>query len=245
VFLHRVANVAFAPKIKRGDAGCMGKPAVIVSVEKQPDVDTVSLTRDIEEAVRELQQSLPDGVKADQILFRQADFIENSVHNVERVLVEAALVVAVVLFALLLNWRTTAISLTAIPLSILTTAIVFQLAGLSINTMTLGGLAIAIGELVEDAILLLVSLCLIFAILYSRYRSAVLALIILGSVPLALIGSVAARALAGPAAVGREHDRLYHADRDRRAQRHPQDQPLHQSDAARGRRVRPRTGGSR
>jgi HME family heavy-metal exporter len=91
-------------------------------------------------------------MKADQILFRQANFIETSVHNLQMVLLEAVIVVAVVLFAFLLNWRTTAISLTAIPVSILATAAIFHLAGLSINTMTLGGLAIAIGELVDDAV---------------------------------------------------------------------------------------------
>jgi Cu/Ag efflux pump CusA len=95
---------------------------------------------------------LPAGIKADQILFRQANFIETSVKNVEHVLMEAVVVVAIVLFAFLLNWRTTAISLTAIPLSILAAAIVFHWMGLSINTMTLGGLAIAIGELVDDAV---------------------------------------------------------------------------------------------
>ena len=130
----------------------MGKPAVIVSVEKQPNVDTVSLTRKIEEALAELSANLPQGVKADQIIFRQANFIETSIRNVERVLLEAAVAVAAVLFAFLLNWRTTAISLTAIPVSILATAIVFYFAGLSINTMTLGGIAIAIGELVDDAV---------------------------------------------------------------------------------------------
>ena len=129
-----------------------GNPAVIVSVEKQPNIDTVRLTREIEHALKEITASLPKGIKADQILFRQANFIETSIRNVERVLLEAALVVAVILFAFLLNWRTTAISLTAIPVSILTTAIVFHLFGLSINTMTLGGLAIAIGELVDDAV---------------------------------------------------------------------------------------------
>ena len=152
VFLRQVADVAFAPRVKRGDAGYMGKPAVIVSVEKQPGVDTVWLTREIEEALREISASLPNGIKANQILFRQANFIETSVRNVERVLLEAAAVVAFVLFAFLLNWRTTAISLTAIPVSILATAVVFKLFGLSINTMTLGGLAIAIGELVDDAV---------------------------------------------------------------------------------------------
>ena len=152
ILLRQLANVDFAPKVKRGDAGYMSKPAVIVSVEKQPNVDTVRLTRQIMQVLAELEPSLPSGVKANEIIFRQASFIENSIQNVERVLLEAALVVAVILFAFLLNWRTTAISLTAIPVSILTTAIIFKLLGLSINTMTLGGLAIAIGELVDDAV---------------------------------------------------------------------------------------------
>jgi HME family heavy-metal exporter len=152
VYLWQVATVEFAPKVKRGESGYMGSPAVIVSVEKQPNVDTVRLTGEIEQALKEITASLPKGIKADQILFRQANFIETSIHNVERVLLEAALVVAVVLFAFLLNWRTTAISLTAIPVSILATTVIFHLFGLSINTMTLGGLAIAIGELVDDAV---------------------------------------------------------------------------------------------
>jgi HME family heavy-metal exporter len=152
IYLHQVANVSFAPKFKRGDAGYMGKHAVIVSVEKQPNVDTVSLTREIEGALDELTRTLPNGIKANQILFRQADFIETSIANVQRVLVEAVVVVAIILFAFLLNWRTTAISLTAIPVSILATAVIFHVAGLSINTMTLGGIAIAIGELVDDAV---------------------------------------------------------------------------------------------
>jgi HME family heavy-metal exporter len=152
VFLRQVATVEFAPKVKRGEAGYMGKPAVIVSVEKQPDVDTIALTREIERALKEITASLPQGIKADQIVFRQADFIETSIRNVQQVLIEAGLVVAVVLFAFLLNWRTTVISLTAIPVSILATATVFYFAGLSINTMTLGGLAIALGELVDDAV---------------------------------------------------------------------------------------------
>ncbi|MEH3146556.1 MAG: efflux RND transporter permease subunit [Methylobacterium frigidaeris] len=152
VLLRQVAEVSFAPKVKRGDSGFQGRPAVIVSVEKQPGVDTVRLTRSIEAALAELAPSLPEGIHADRIVFRQADFIETSIGNVERVLVEAVAVVAVVLFCFLLNWRTTAISLTAIPVSILTTALIFSLAGLSINTMTLGGLAIAVGELVDDAV---------------------------------------------------------------------------------------------
>ncbi|MEE7477823.1 efflux RND transporter permease subunit [Methylobacterium hispanicum] len=177
IYLRQVAEVSFAARVKRGDAGYMGAPAVVVSVEKQPGVDTVRLTRQVEAALAEITAGLnacgagkaPErggpsrteaageacafkGVRADQLIFRQANFIETSIRNVETVLMEAVAVVAVVLFAFLLNVRTTAISLTAIPVSILATAIVFHAAGLSINTMTLGGLAIAIGELVDDAV---------------------------------------------------------------------------------------------
>lgn len=152
VYLRQVASVEFASRVKRGDAGVMGQPAVIVSVEKQPAVDTIRLTREIERTLREITPSLPNGVTVDRIVFKQANFIETSIDNVERVLLEAGIVVAIVLFLFLMNWRTTVISLTAIPVSILTTAIVFDAAGLSINTMTLGGIAIAVGELVDDAV---------------------------------------------------------------------------------------------
>ncbi|MCA3265560.1 MAG: efflux RND transporter permease subunit [Azospirillum sp.] len=152
VTLRQVAEVAYAPRIKRGEAGFQGRPAVIVSVEKQPGIDTIRLTGQVESALRDITATLPNGVRADQILFRQANFIETSIANVKKVLLEAVVVVAIVLFAFLLNVRTTAISLTAIPVSILVTAVVFHLMGLSINTMTLGGIAIAIGELVDDAV---------------------------------------------------------------------------------------------
>ncbi len=152
VALDQVAEVSFAPRTKRGDAGFMGDDAVIISVEKQPDVDSIDLTRQVEAALAEMTAALPDGVKADNILFRQATFIETSISNVQNVLLEAVAVVAVVLFLFLLNLRTTVISLTAIPVSILVSAIIFHWMGLSINTMTLGGLAIAIGELVDDAV---------------------------------------------------------------------------------------------
>jgi CzcA family heavy metal efflux pump len=150
ILLRQVADVGFGARLKRGDAGFMGRSAVIVSVEKQPGVDTIRLTKEVEEAIAGL--SLPDGIKADEVLFRQANFIETSISNVQKVLLEAIAVVAVILFAFLMNTRTTAISLAAIPMSILISAIVFHLMGLSINTMTLGGLAIAIGELVDDAV---------------------------------------------------------------------------------------------
>jgi HME family heavy-metal exporter len=151
VRLSQVSDVDYAAQVKRGDAGHMGRPAVILSVQKQPKADTLLLTRDIEAALAYLTRVTPKDIST-AVLFRQGDFIEVSINNVMKVLGEALIVVAVVLFMFLLNWRTTFISLTAIPISILVTVIVFHMLGLTINTMTLGGLAIAIGELVDDAV---------------------------------------------------------------------------------------------
>ena len=152
ILLRQVAKVDFAPGVKRGDAGYNGKPAVIIGVQKQPGADTVPLTRKVEEALQNIQKTLPAGITATNVQFRQATFIENSVDSVRNVLFEAAAVVAVVLILFLMNVRATAISLLAIPISVLITVVVFRLFGLTINTMTLGGLAIAIGELVDDAV---------------------------------------------------------------------------------------------
>jgi heavy-metal exporter, HME family len=152
VLLKQVAAVEFAPRVKRGDAGYRGAPAVIVAIQKQPNADTVSLTRRIEAALAEIQKTVPAGVSANNVQFRQATFIETSIVNLQRVLLEASIVVAIVLFAFLLNVRATVISLLAIPISILITVLVFRAFDLTINTMTLGGLAIAIGELVDDAV---------------------------------------------------------------------------------------------
>ncbi len=151
VRLSQVAGIDYGARVKRGDAGYMGRPAVILSIQKQPSGDTLKLTQDVETALADLKRVMPQDVTT-AVLFRQADFIKVSVDNVLKVLVEALVVVAIVLFMFLLNWRTTAISLAAIPISILITVIVFHLFGLTINTMTLGGLAIAIGELVDDAV---------------------------------------------------------------------------------------------
>ncbi|MBN8475762.1 efflux RND transporter permease subunit [Sulfuritalea sp.] len=152
ILLKQLADVKLAPAIKRGDGSYKGKPAVILSVQKQPSADSVTLTREVEKAIAELGKSLPKGVEAPSFLFKQADFIEHSVNNVEEALRDGAILVAVILFLFLLNVRTTIISLMAIPVSLLATALVFHYFGLSINTMTLGGLAIAIGELVDDAV---------------------------------------------------------------------------------------------
>jgi HME family heavy-metal exporter len=152
VLLEQVASVRYAAAFKRGDAGMNGKPAVILSVQKQPAADTVRLTADIERALAEMKQGLPAGIAAPVVLFRQANFIDASIGNVVEALRDGAILVAIVLFAFLLSARATAISLVAIPLSLGVTALAFHLLGQSINVMTLGGLAIAIGELVDDAV---------------------------------------------------------------------------------------------
>jgi CzcA family heavy metal efflux pump len=150
--LAQVAEVGFGAMPRVGDAGFMGRDAVILTIVKQPGADTLALTRQVEDELESLRLSLPHGANRLDVLFRQADFIETSVDNVQHVLLEAVAVVAVILLLFLGNLRTTVISLTAIPLSMLVTFMVFRLFDLSINTMTLGGLAIAIGELVDDAV---------------------------------------------------------------------------------------------
>jgi CzcA family heavy metal efflux pump len=152
VRLDQVATVGFAPRLKRGDGGYNGLPAVVLSIQKQPQADTVKLTRRIEAALQELKPGLPKGLSEPRVLFRQSDFIEASIGNVAEALRDAGVMVAIVLFAFLLSARTTLISLVAIPLSLAVTALVFQWLGQSINVMTLGGLAIAVGELVDDAV---------------------------------------------------------------------------------------------
>jgi len=147
-----VANVEFGAKIKRGDAGTNGQPAVILSVQKQPSGDTLKLTEEVDKAIKELQTTLPADIEINTHLFRQANFIESSIDNVKEALRDGAILVAIVLFLFLLNFRTTFITLTAIPLSFVVTFLIFRAFDITINTMTLGGLAVAIGELVDDAI---------------------------------------------------------------------------------------------
>jgi CzcA family heavy metal efflux pump len=151
ITLRQVAEVREGPRVRRGDAGVDGSPAVILSVQKQPGTSTVELTRRLEQALRELRGTVPADVEL-RVLFRQASFIEAAIGNVEEALRDGALLVVLVLFAFLLNLRTTAVTLTAIPLSFVITALVMRAFGMSVNTMTLGGLAVAIGELVDDAI---------------------------------------------------------------------------------------------
>ncbi len=151
VLLKEVGSVGLGIFAKRGDGSVDARPAVILSIQKQPGASTIELTKRIETALEELRPSLPKDVSM-RPLFKQASFIEAAIRNVEEALRDGAILVLIVLFLFLLNFRTTAITLTAIPLSFVTAAVVFHLFNISINTMTLGGLAIAIGELVDDAI---------------------------------------------------------------------------------------------
>ncbi len=152
ILLRQIASVTFAPALRRGDAGFEGKPAVILGIQKQPTADTIHLTRSIEAALDEMKKSLPAGMEAPQVTFRQASFIEASIGTLQGKLIGASVFVAAILFFFLGTLRPTVIALTAIPVSIFMTALVFKYFGLSINTMTLGGLAIAIGGLVDDAV---------------------------------------------------------------------------------------------
>jgi Cu/Ag efflux pump CusA len=148
-----VAEVKIGSGVKMGYASENAKPAIIISISKQPKTNTLDLTRRIEENLAILKKSLPADVKLDTKIFRQADFIETSVNNVQDALLEGAIFVVIILFLFLGSFRTTIISLLAIPLSLLSTILVMKVLGLNINTMSLGGMAIAIGALVDDAII--------------------------------------------------------------------------------------------
>ena len=161
VLLSQVARVIEGPQVKRGDSsarvrdvegGFSGGPAVVLTINKQPGADTRKVTKTIERTLARLTRSLPSDVEIRPGLYQQRAFIDRAITNVAEALEDGALLVIVVLFLFLLNFRTTFITLTAIPLSIVITGLVFKAFGLSINTMTLGGLAVAIGELVDDAI---------------------------------------------------------------------------------------------
>lgn len=153
VRINDIADVVIGSAPKMGYASENAQPAIIISVSKQPNANTLAVTQRIEENLTVLQKSLPKDVKLDLRIFRQADFIETSVNNVLGALIEGGIFVIVVLFIFLGSFRTTIISLLAIPLSLLGSILVMKMLGMTINTMSLGGLAIATGSLVDDAII--------------------------------------------------------------------------------------------
>jgi HME family heavy-metal exporter len=158
VVLSQVARVVEGPQLKRGDGAINGRPGVVFTIVKQPHVDTRALTEQIAGALREIEASLPADIVVNSELFRLKNFIDRGIFNVGEALVIGAVLVIIILFLFLLNFRTTFITLTAIPLSLVITTLVFRAIGyltgthLSINVMTLGGIAVAMGELVDDAI---------------------------------------------------------------------------------------------
>lgn len=152
ILLNQVATIREAAQVKRGEAALNGSPAVLITVSKQPGADTRALTTSVMQAIEELKPALPPDIRINTHIYQQKEFIDLSIENVIEALRDGGILVVIVLFLFLMNFRTTFITLTAIPLSIVATGLVFKWFGMSINTMTLGGLAVAIGELVDDAI---------------------------------------------------------------------------------------------
>lgn len=153
VLVSHLADVRIGPAIKRGEGSAQGKPAVILALQKQPGANTLTLTRELDRTLEDIQKTLPKGMTIDRQIFRQADFIQVSIDNVIDALRDGAIVVVVILLLFLMNLRATFIALLAIPLSLLAAVLTLKFFGATINTMTLGGMAIAIGALVDDAII--------------------------------------------------------------------------------------------
>ncbi|MCZ6808116.1 MAG: efflux RND transporter permease subunit, partial [Deltaproteobacteria bacterium] len=152
VLIKHLADVRFGKPVQRGDGSINGAPAVILAIQKQPGADTLVLARDVDAVLEKITNLLPPDVVIHNQVFRQEEFINAAIANVIEALRDGAILVIIVLFLFLWNFRTSVINLTAIPLSMIGTALVFDWYGMSVNTMTLGGLAIAIGELVDDSI---------------------------------------------------------------------------------------------
>jgi Cu/Ag efflux pump CusA len=153
VLLRHVADVGLGTAIVRGVGSTNGKPAVVLGIQRQPAANTLELTRTLDRTLAEIQTALPAGMKIETRLFRQADFIEVSIDNLLGALRDGAILIVAIVFAFLLSARSTAITLVALPLSIVATVLAMKALGATINTMTLGGIAIALGALVDDAII--------------------------------------------------------------------------------------------
>lgn len=153
VLVRDVGEVRLGPASKRGTASHNGRPAVVIGIQKQPGANTLELTQRIDGVLADIERTLPPGMKVSADLFRQSDFIEVGIGNLGRAIVEGMVLVIAIVFAFLLSGRATAITLLAIPLSLVVAILAMKAAGIGINTMTLGGMAIALGALVDDAII--------------------------------------------------------------------------------------------
>jgi len=153
ILVRDLAEVAIGPALRRGEGSYNGEPAIVIGIQKQPGANTLELTRRLDEAIDELQESLPEGMVVQRDIFRQADFIETAIDNLTRALRDGGILVVVIVFVFLANFRASSITLVAMPLSLLTAVIAMKLTGATINSMTLGGMAIAVGAIVDDAII--------------------------------------------------------------------------------------------
>jgi Cu/Ag efflux pump CusA len=150
ITLEDIAEIKFGAKIKRGDGGSNAQSSVIMSISKQPNTSTIFLTKEVEKAIKDLEKSIDKDIEINSNLFRQANFINSAISNVIEALRDGTIMIIIILFVFLLNFRVTLIIITAIPLSFIIAFLSFKAFDISINTMTLGGLAVAIGELVDD-----------------------------------------------------------------------------------------------
>jgi CzcA family heavy metal efflux pump len=153
IFVRDIADIRVGPALKRGEGSHNGRPAVVIGILKQPGTNTLDLTRTIDQTLDDIERTLPAGMKIDRNAFRGADFIERALDNLTRALRDGAILVAIIVVLFLFNLRAAAITLAALPLSVVAAVLAMSWFGLTVNSMTLGGLAIAIGELVDDAII--------------------------------------------------------------------------------------------
>lgn len=153
VLVKHIAEVVVGPAPKRGTAASNGAPAVVIGIQKQPAANTLQLTGDIDAVLQDIQSSLPEGMVIESHVFRQADFISLAIDNLQAALRDGAILVILIVFAFLMSYRATLITLVALPLSLLAAVLAMKMMGATINTMTLGGMAIALGALVDDAII--------------------------------------------------------------------------------------------
>ncbi len=153
ITLEQVADIKIAPEtFKRGAAGINGQAGILIGISKQPDIDTIKLTKTLQTELEAIEKSLPNNIVLEKDIFKQSRFIQNAIDNISRALVEGAIFISIILFIFLLNFRGTFVVLTVIPVTLIMTAVMFNLFGLNINTMTLGGIAMALGSIVDDSI---------------------------------------------------------------------------------------------
>jgi CzcA family heavy metal efflux pump len=153
ILVRDLGEVAIGPALRRGEGSHDGKPAIVIGIQKQPGANTLDLTRRLDGLLDELQASLPEGMAIQRNIFRQADFIETAIDNLTRALRDGGILVILIVFLFLANFRAASVTLVAMPLSLLATVLAMKLTGATINSMTLGGMAIAVGAIVDDAII--------------------------------------------------------------------------------------------